>query len=150
MAKTLAQVQALIAPTVETAGLELYGCEFHPSTQGARLVVYIDHVNGVTLDDCAKISRQLGALLDVEDPISGRYELEVSSPGLDRPLLSLPHYERVLGERIKIRLSRARNNQRNFVGVLKAVAGEEIRLLLTDNSELVVSFGDIEKANLKA
>lgn len=148
MAKTLAQLQELIAPAVEAAGLELYGCEFHPGVHQARLVVYIDSINGVTLDDCAKISRQLGAILDVEDPISGRYELEVSSPGLDRPLMTLPHFERVAGERVKVKLNRARNNQRNFVGVVKAVAGEEITLLLEDGSELVVPFNEIEKAKL--
>lgn len=148
MAKSLAELQTLIAPAVEAAGLELYGCEFHPGVNSARLVIYIDSVNGVTLDDCAKISRQIGAILDVEDPISGRYELEVSSPGLDRPLMTLPHFERVAGEKVKVKLSRPRNNQRNYVGIVKAVAGDQITLLLEDGNELVVPFTDVEKAKL--
>ena len=148
MAKTVAQLQQFIAPVVEAAGLELYGCEFQAGPQRSRLIVYIDHVDGVKLDDCAKISRQIGAILDVEDPIGGRYELEVSSPGIDRPLLTLPHFERVAGEKVKLKISQAHNNQRNFVGILKSVAGDQITVLLDDGSDLVVAFTEIEKAKL--
>lgn len=148
MAKTLEQLHHIMAPAVEALGFELYGCEFQTQSYCSRLIVYIDNPNGVTLDDCAKVSRQIGAILDVEDPIGGRYELEVSSPGIDRPLFTLPHFERVCGETVKLRLRLARDNQRNFVGLLKAVAGDQVTLLLEDQSEMVLDFADIEKAKL--
>lgn len=146
VAKTLEQLQQMMAPVVEALGFELYGCEFQTQPHSSKLVVYIDSPNGVKLDDCATVSRQIGAVLDVEDPISGRYELEVSSPGVDRPLFSLSHFERVCGEKVKLRLRLARDNQRNFVGILKKVAGDQITLLLEDGSEISFDFADVEKA----
>ncbi|OGO91363.1 MAG: hypothetical protein A3F41_00520 [Coxiella sp. RIFCSPHIGHO2_12_FULL_44_14] len=137
-----------MTPAVEALGFELYGCEFQTQPHCSTLIVYIDSPKGVTLDDCVKASRSIGAVLDVEDPISGRYELEVSSPGIDRPLFTLPHYERVCGEKVKLRLRHARDNQRNFVGVLKAVAGDQITLLLDNGSERVLDFADVDKAKL--
>lgn len=141
-------LEHLIAPIVEAEGYELYGCVFRTDNSYSTLVVYIDREQGVNAGDCAKISRQVGAVLDVEDPISGRYNLEVSSPGLDRPLLRLPHYERVVGERIKLRIRQVQDNRRNIVGILKAVAGEQITMLLDEGNEMILTFAQIEKAKV--
>ncbi len=148
MAVTVDKLQQIIAPAVEALGFELYGCVLHAEMSHSTLIIYIDRPEGVNCDDCAKISRQVGALLDVEDLISGRYSLEVSSPGIDRPLFRLPHYERVVGESVKLRLRQAQDNKRNLTGVLKAVAGDQITLLLDDGSELVLDFAEIDKAKL--
>jgi len=142
------QLQRIITPAVEAMGFELYGCEFHTHANRNVLIVFVDGPKGVTLDDCTRISRQIGAVLDVEDPIGSRYELEVSSPGIDRPLFSVLHFQRVVGQKIKIRLRRPQNNQRNFVGILKAMVDNQVTLLLEDGKELGALFAEIEKAKL--
>ena len=127
----------------EPMGYELVGVEFSQGGGRTVLRVYIDHERGITLDDCAAVSHQLSGVLDVEDPIAGNYELEVSSPGLDRPLFEAAHYERFRGHRARIRLAAKMEGQRNFEGVLAGVAdgcillevGDEIRKLPLDGVE---------------
>ena len=95
---------------------------------GSILRVYIDAEQGINLDDCAAVSHQLSGVLDVEDPISGSYDLEVSSPGLDRPLFGIDHYERFRGQRAKVRLGTKLEGRRNFEGLLSGVEGDRLRL----------------------
>jgi ribosome maturation factor RimP len=113
------------------------------------LRVYIDSEEGITLDDCSNVSYQVSAMLDVDDPIDGYYNLEISSPGLDRPLFELAQYRKFIGNRIKVRMHSPVNNQRNFVGVLQQVDETDIHLLV-DAEEVVLPFSGIEKAKVIA
>jgi ribosome maturation factor RimP len=139
----------LLANLVKSMGYEFVGCELLKQ-QSSTLRIYIDNPpKGVTVDDCTKVSRQVSAMLDVEDPISGRYTLEVSSPGIDRPLFEKSHYERFVGSQVKLRLYTALEGRRNFVGVLLRVEETGITLLV-EQTEYVLPFSNIEKAKLIA
>jgi len=110
---------------VEPMGYELVGVEYFQRGSGAStLRVYIDHERGITLDDCASVSDQLSGVLDVDDPISGHYDLEVSSPGLDRPLIFPEHFERFAGQRVKVRLAEKIEGRRNLEGVLLGLGAD--------------------------
>lgn len=117
----LETLEKLIAPVVESFDCELWGIDYRPMKNSALLRVFIDHPDGVTLDHCSRISYQLSGLLDVEDPIKVPYTLEVSSPGIDRPLLRLAHYADNIGHDAKVRLKWPVDGSRNFRGVIKAV-----------------------------
>lgn len=143
-----ANLEKIIAPAVDACGLQLYGCELHASTGKSTLLVYVDSDQGVTIDDCAKVSRQIAALLDVENPISGHYDLQVSSPGIDRPLLQPAHYRQALGKKVKLRLRQPKQEQRNFVGIAQQITESGLTLLLEHEQTLVVEFAEIEKAKL--
>ena len=139
----------LLANVVNGMGYEYVGCEMHGQGRGSVLRVYIDSPKGINVDDCSTVSRQVSAMLDVEDPIQGHYTLEVSSPGLDRPLFEIAHYQKVVGSRIKVRLNVPVEERRNFVGVLLRVEGDSIHLML-DPEEVVLPFSNIEKAKVIA
>jgi ribosome maturation factor RimP len=129
-------------------GYELVGVEyFQRGTGGAVLRVYIDSADGITLDDCTAVSHQFGGVLDVEDPIQGHYDLEVSSPGLDRPLFGAEHYVRFRGKRVKIKLAAKLEGRRNFEGVLGDVSGENLSLEV-DGKICVLPLAMIESARL--
>ena len=140
-------VQNLIAPTIEALGYELVGCVYIPQGRHAVLRIFIDTEAGITVDDCEKVSRQVSALLDVEDPISGAYNLEVSSPGLDRPLFTREHYMRFMGEKANIRLNIPVGNRRHFKGVIQKVSDEDV-VLQTEEGEFVLALNNIARANL--
>ncbi len=142
-------LQDLLASVVETMGYEFVGCELHSQGRSSVLRVYIDKEAGVTIDDCTLVSRQVSAMLDVENPIQGKYMLELSSPGLNRPLFELAHYQKFIGSRIKVRLNVPIENRRNFEGVLQRVEGNDI-ILFVDEAEVILSFSNIEKAKLIA
>lgn len=138
----------VVRGVVEPMGYEFVGLEYiSRSKSGHLLRVYIDIDRGVVLDDCEAVSRQLSAVLDVEDPIPGEYALEVSSPGLDRPLFELAHFVRFKGETARVTLARPIDGRRRFKGVIEAVVGEDIRLLV-DGEVVVLPIGDIEGARL--
>lgn len=148
MTKVSAKLHDIISSAVLALGYELVGCiEFR---QGRNLVirVYIDKESGITVDDCQIVSHQLSGIFAVSDPIPGDYTLEVSSPGLDRPLFTLEHYIRFTGHRVKMRLRAPVERQRNFSGVLKGVEADKIVLCSDDNKEILVSLNQIERANL--
>ncbi len=107
----------LLEPAVAAMGLELADIDLYLGRRGV-LRLYIDRPGGVTVDDCQRVSEQVGALLDVEDPLPGSYTLEVSSPGFDRRLRTQAHFERFVGERVRIELKDAREGRRNFTGRL--------------------------------
>lgn len=139
---------ALFEPVVESMGFELVGVEFHASEQHGVLRLYIDHGNGITADDCAAVSRQVSALLDVEDPITLAYDLEVSSPGINRPLFKVSDYEKFTGLKAKIRLAVALDGRKNFSGVLQGIDDNNQVLIIIDNEAFELPFHDIAKANL--
>ncbi|HIF50804.1 MAG TPA: ribosome maturation factor RimP [Thiotrichaceae bacterium] len=132
---------------VAALGYELLGIEVHQSTHGSILRVYIDKEGGIVVEDCVAVSRQLSGVLEVEDPIKGNYDLEVSSPGMDRPLFTVEQFKKVIGETIKLRLYEKYNNRKRFSGVLKAVDDEDV-VIDCDNEEYKVPFRLIERARL--
>ena len=139
-------LQEIIGPAVSLLGFEFVGCEVIQG-KGRLLRVYIDGPNGVSITDCANASRQISAVLDVEDPFQGQYELEVSSPGLDRPLYTLEHYQRFIGQQLRIRVHTAQNGRRNFQGILEAVNADVVTVK-GEGEIWQLPLNDIEKANL--
>lgn len=131
-------------------GYEFVGYEFTQENRRSVFRVYIDRTGGVSHQGCSEVSNQVGAMLDVESPIQGQYLLEVSSPGLDRPLFDIKQYQKQVGKRIKIRLHMPVMQRRNFVGVLQRVDEGQIYLLLEEGKEVTLPFSDIEKANVIA
>jgi ribosome maturation factor RimP len=137
----------LIAPAVTALGFEFVGIDLYRQGRHSLLRVYIDKEGGVTLTDCERASRQISAILDVEDPIQGRYDLEVSSPGLDRPLFTVAQYRKFVGKPVKIRLRTPLDGRRNFSGVIEAVNDETVTLI-GEGETWVLPFIEIEKARL--
>ncbi|MBK1647904.1 ribosome maturation factor RimP [Rhabdochromatium marinum] len=142
------QLSALVGAVVEPLGYELVGVEYLGGGQHAVLRVYIDHPDGITVDDCALVSHQLSGQFDLEDPIPGQYELEVSSPGLDRPLFTVEQLQRFQGQRARVRLAEKRAGRRNFEGVLGAVVDDELHLELDDGEVESCPLALIERARL--
>ncbi len=137
----------IIEPAVELLGYEFVACEVVPQGRRVLLRIYIDAPEGVTIRDCEIVSRQVGAVLDVESPILGGYYLEVSSPGSDRLLVTQEHYKRYIGHHVKVKLRLARNGRSNYSGLLQTV--EEGRItLIVDGEAYVLAISDIEKAKL--
>lgn len=149
MAAVSTTLRDLLAAVVNTMGYEFVGCEMLPQGRGSLLRLYIDSEQGIQLDDCSKVSYQVSAMLDVEDPIQGQYVLEVSSPGLDRPLFEIAHYQKFIGSRVKVRVHAPLDDRRNFVGTLVRVDGTDVHLLV-DQEEVVLSFSNIDKAKIIA
>lgn len=123
------RLTSLARGVVEPMGYELVGVEyFQRSARSSLLRVYIDHERGITLDDCTAVSHQLSGVLDVEDPLPGNYDLEVSSPGLDRLLFTVEQIGRFRGHRARVKLAAKLDGRRNFEGVLGDVRGEVLAL----------------------
>jgi ribosome maturation factor RimP len=136
----------LLEPAVAALGFELADLDAHFGRRGL-LRLYIDRPGGVTLDDCQRVSEQIGALLDVEDPLPGSYVLEVSSPGLDRRLRTLEHFERFKGDQARIELRDALEGRRRFTGRLVGVEGGAV-LLEVDGETWRLHLDDIAVARL--
>ena len=140
-------VTELIDTTIQALGLELWGVELLQQGKYSLLRIYIEREEGVTIEDCEKVSRQVSALLDVEDPIAGEYTLEVSSPGMDRPLFSIEQYSQYVGSEVDLKLRRPLDGRRKFKGLIKTVSGDIVGLTV-DGSEYDLEFSDIEKASI--
>lgn len=138
----------LLEPAVTALGCELVGIEYHPSGRHSLLRVYIDRPEGVTVDDCSAVSYQVSGLLDVEDPIPGHYTLEVSSPGLDRPLFQARDFERFAGQQVKIRTRFPVAGQRNFRGLLQGMQGQQVVIDEQDGRRVELPLDQIEQARL--
>ncbi|NEX19571.1 ribosome maturation factor RimP [Thiorhodococcus mannitoliphagus] len=138
---------ALARRVVEPMGYELVGVEYFQHGGDATLRIYIDHERGVDLDDCTAVSHQLSGVLDVEDPLSGHYDLEVSSPGLDRPLVFPEHFERFVGSRVRVRLAEKIEDRRKLDGQLLGYADGAIRLD-ADGRQWEIPLASIESARL--
>lgn len=147
MAKFEHKLTAMLRPAVEETGKELLGVEFISAGNHSVLRLFIDHENGIDVDDCAEVSRQVGAILDVEDPISSEYNLEVSSPGLDRPLFDKAHFEAVVDETVEVKISMPLNGRRKFKGKLIAVENDSL-IVMVDNEEYELVISNIDKAHL--
>ena len=142
------KLQTLLAPAVEALGFELWGLENLTQGKHSLLRVYIESENGVQVDDCARVSEQVGAVLDVEEPISGEYVLEVSSPGVDRRLFRLEQYPAYVGEEMEVRLRSPFEGRRKFKGILRGVEGDDVVVLLVDDHEYLLPYGNIDRAQL--
>ncbi|MDA8786632.1 ribosome maturation factor RimP [Porticoccaceae bacterium] len=142
------KLRQLLQPAIEALGCELWGLELQAGGKTKLLRIYIDRAGGaVGIEDCERVSRQSSAVLDVEDVINGEYILEVSSPGMDRPLYELSQYEQFIGEDISLRLRFPYEGRRNFKGRLTGVDGDEIIVVATDH-EFLFPVEGIEKANV--
>ena len=155
MKNAAVQIAELIAPTVEALGLILWGIELQQQGKYSLLRVYIEHEEGIGIEDCEKVSRQVSALLDVDVPITGEYTLEVSSPGMDRPLFTAEQFALYVGEKVNVRLRSALQGRRRFKGVIKKVVDDRIGLAIdaidadADDGELIeITLADIDKANI--
>lgn len=143
----ISEIHGLIEPVIEQMGYELLGIERVQNGRHVILRVYIDKPEGINLDDCAKVSHQVSGVLDVEEPISGAYDLEVSSPGMDRPLFRLKDFVKFTGHRASVKLSVPLNGRRNFKGLIKGIEGSMV-LIHVDDVEHKLLFDHIEKARL--
>lgn len=149
MAKFEQKLTELLRPAVEETGKTLLGVEYISAGNNSILRLFIDHVNGIDVDDCAEVSRQVGAILDVEDPISSEYSLEVSSPGVDKPLFEIEHFQSVIGEIVNVKLSIPLNGRRKFKGPLVAIENNNL-IIEVDSIDYELSIGNVDKANLVA
>jgi ribosome maturation factor RimP len=148
MARDTTQLQTIIAPSIEALGFEFVGCLYVPQGRYAVLRIYIDNQDGITVDDCEQVSRQVSAVLDVEDPIKGAYTLEVSSPGLDRPLFTREHYKRFIGKKAHIRLHVPLENRRNFTGIIQEVVDDNV-IIQAEDEKFTLALNNIARANLE-
>ena len=137
----------MFEPVIESMAYELIGVELTGSGNGTVLRIYIDAENGITVDDCQAVSYQVSGILDVEDPLQSHYTLEVSSPGLDRPLVKPEHFKQFTGELVKIRSTEAVLGRKNFKGMLESFDGEYLYVAV-DNEVYEIPFDVVEKANL--
>jgi ribosome maturation factor RimP len=142
------EIIELLAPTVATLGLELLGVEYAPTGASALLRLYIDAPGRlVGIEDCEAVSREVAAVLDVHDPISSQYTLEVSSPGIDRPLFTPEQFGRFIGEQAKLTLRMAQDGRRRFIARITGVEGDEV-FLAHEAGDMRVRHENIEKARL--
>ena len=137
----------MVEPLCASEGLELVHVEFQRESSGRILRLYIDKPDGINLDDCASVSRQMGDLLDVNLEDIGPYSLEVTSPGPERPLAKQEDFDKFKGSRAKIKTSRPLNGQKNFTGVLRGISGEQVNLQIGEQT-VAIPYQDISKARL--
>lgn len=138
----------LIEPIVEGLGYECVGIEYNSHPKNGMLRIYIDNEVGINVDDCSKVSHQIDGVLDVEDPVQGNYQLEVSSPGSDRPLFKIEQFEQFIGHIVKVNLFNPVNNRRKISGRILKVEQDIIQL--KDGGQIFeVSFKSISKARLE-
>ena len=162
MADKATQLTQLLAPTVEALGLELLGIEYLPAPGGSLVRIYIDVPlgaeagqadpegeggQGVTIEHCEAVSREISAQLDVEDPITGNYTLEVSSPGIDRPLFGAAQFARYVGESAKVTLRLPQDGRRRLTGRIVSVEGDTVTFDI-DGTPFVAQGDNIDKAHL--
>jgi ribosome maturation factor RimP len=137
----------MLEPGIRSMGYELVGVEYQGGSGGGLLRVYIDSEDGISADDCQKVSYQVSGVLDVKDPIPGHYTLEISSPGLDRMLFRLQDFERFAGQLARVRMSHPINGQRKFKGRLRGLDGDNV-VIEQEGQEISLPFDEIEQARL--
>ncbi|GAA3588729.1 MULTISPECIES: ribosome maturation factor RimP [Marinobacter] len=148
MSAKLSKLEEMLRPVVEGLGYEFWGMEYRSRGPQPMLRLFIDDAeNGIGVDDCEKVSRQVSGVLDVEDPIQSEYTLEVSSPGMDRPLFRLEQYQAYAGHKVQIRLRMAFEGRRKFQGLLKGTEGGDV-VVIVDDHEYLLPFDSIERANI--
>lgn len=141
------EIEQLLKPTIESMGYQLWGCEYLAQGKHSLLRVYIDKDDGIGIEDCEQVSRQVSALLDVEDPIPGNYSLEVSSPGIPRPMFRNWQYQRYVGQGVHIKLFKPVAGTRKYAGMIVS-ADDDTLVLDISGTQQEFLFSNIVKANL--
>jgi len=142
-----AQLEQLLEAEITSLNYEFIGCVLMQQNRNLLLRVYIDKPGGIKVEDCTKVTRHVSSILDVEDILKEHYVLEISSPGLERPLFKPAHYQQALGKRIKLKLQVPHNGRRNFTGVLQQADTDKI-ILLVDQETVELPYFAIEKAHI--
>ncbi len=137
----------LLAPVVQDIGYIFWGLEYQVRKADALLRIYIDHENGISVDDCATVSHEVSGILDVEEPISMAYILEVSSPGMNRILFSAKQFAQFIGQEVKIKLNQMVDGKRKIKGIIAAVNDEEITIK-TEQEDIKIEFNQIMRARI--
>ncbi len=143
------RLHTVLEPTVTGLGYELLGIERGRGPDAQLVRLYIDHVDGISVDDCETVSRQVGDVIEVENAIRGAYTLEVSSPGVERPLFTLEQHRPFIGNKIQVRLRSMVNGRRRLSGVLNDVGAEEL-VVDVDGEAFNVPFLEVERSRLVA
>ena len=139
----------LLKPAVEGLGYELVGIEHLPMGKHTVLRIYIDSSDGITVSDCSRVSHQVSGVLEVEEPIKGQFTLEVSSPGIDRPLFNFEQFKQFVGSKVKLKLYHSIEGKRKITGVIESIDGEDINIKDADSDSLFqLQIDDIDKANI--
>lgn len=138
----------LIQPVVTSMGYELWGLEFLNQGDSSLIRIYIDQDDGISVDDCQKVSHQVVGVLDVEDPVPGAYNLEVSSPGLDRILFTPEQCERFTGHEVRVRLNQKLQGRRRYMGKINSVVDNEL-VLMEEETRITLPMSMIEMIRLK-
>ncbi|WP_454785006.1 ribosome maturation factor RimP [Legionella sp. WA2024007413] len=141
------ELEDLLAPTINDMGYELWGCEYLSQGKHSLLRIYIDKIDGIGIEDCEAVSHQVSALLDVEDPISGNYSLEVSSPGIPRPLFKNWQYQRYIGHEVQVKTFKPIEGKRKLLGTIVSVS-ENTLVIKINNEDQELLFSNIVKASL--
>ncbi|NOY53838.1 MAG: ribosome maturation factor RimP [Deltaproteobacteria bacterium] len=142
------KVRALVQPILDGLGLELFDLTYSQAGQGL-LRIFIDKEEGVTLDDCTQVSRELETLLDVKEVVPGSYRLEVSSPGINRPMRHEADYRKYSGRRIKVKLVRKISDRKTFVGVNRGVSGGILQLEVSPEQMVEIPLQEVVRASLE-
>ena len=145
--KVIQQVWSLAEPLCSSEGLELIQVEYQRESAGRILRLYVDKPDGIKLEDCVGVSRQMSDILDVNLPDVGPYSLEVTSPGPERPLAKKEDFDKFKGNRAKLKTYQPINGRKNFTGVLLGITGDEVSLQI-DEQIITIGFTDISKARL--
>jgi len=153
----LTKIEPLVRPILDDLGFELVDLQLQIEGRQLALCIFIDKPGGITLDDCVTVSREVSAILEIEDPIRSAYRLEVSSPGLDRPLKKPADYQRFAGQKVKLRTcslldpDQRGHTRKTFVGTLLGLESDHVRLELNDKrgGVAVIPLNEIDKANLE-
>ena len=146
--KVLTAIEQYAEPLLRDMGLELVEAQFRREGHGWVVRLFIDSEPGISLDDCAAVSRAIGTWLDVEDLIEHAFHLEVSSPGLERPLKKIEDFQRFVGRKARVKLKEDRQGQLVFTGTLEQVAGEQVSMLTDDGKQVAFLFEEIARARL--
>ncbi|MDA7773825.1 ribosome maturation factor RimP [Pseudomonadales bacterium] len=141
------QLRSLIEPVVTGMGFELWGVEYLTQGRYSVLKIFIDSENGIDVDDCASVSRQVGSLLDVEEPLRGQYTLEVSSPGMDRRLFTFEQFDLMKGFQVKLKLNKPFDGKKRFTGLLVGTEDKEV-VLRVGEEETLFPYEMIDRANV--
>ena len=141
------KLSELLAPIIEDLGYRFWGIEYQVRKADALLRVYIDHENGISVDDCANVSHEISGILDVEEPITMAYILEVSSPGMDRILFSAEQFAEFSGQEVKIKLNQMVESRRKIKGRILSVDGQNITIAM-DDGEITIEFDQIMRARV--
>ena len=145
----LRQLEALLTPVVEDRGMDLVDLEYVTEHSGWVLRLFVDRPGGVTVEDCARVSRDCSTVLDAEDVVQRRYRLEVSSPGVERRLRKQAHFQSCLGQRVHVILREPLEGRKRVTGELLAVKNESIDVASHDGVTVTIPYQVIKRANLK-